>query len=100
MFYEWTQLKKQGSKPIAKYITKFNEYFFHCNVEDDEFITLSYFIIDFHGDLRRELISRKIYNFQDAYEMVQNFDNLIPTQNILIIHLNLMPFVTDVKWSR
>ena len=75
MLDKWKNLK-QGSKPVLEYIAKFDEYMSRCDVMEDEVITLSLFRLGLREDIRRELILRKIYTIQDAYEMVQNFNSL------------------------
>ena len=40
---DWSQLK-QGYQPVTNYIAQFQEYIFHCSVEEDEIVTLARFI--------------------------------------------------------
>ena len=57
MLDDWNNLKP-GSKPVSKYIAKFDEYMSRCNVMEDETLTLSQFRSGLREDLKRELILR------------------------------------------
>ena len=74
MLDEWQNLK-QWSKPVSKYIAKFDEYMSRCDIREDESVTLSRFRASLRDELKKELILREIYTIHDAYELVQNYDS-------------------------
>ena len=59
MLDQWQRLT-QGSRPVGEYISKFDEFFSRCDLQEDEQVILSRFKAGLKEELQRELLLREI----------------------------------------
>ncbi|GFZ02409.1 hypothetical protein Acr_15g0010170 [Actinidia rufa] len=73
MLDKWNNLR-QGAKPATEYVAQFEEYLMHCDIREDERMTLSHFRQGLNDDLRKELVIWEVDTLDQAYTFVQNYE--------------------------
>jgi len=65
----------QGNQPVAKYITKFDEFLVRCDENESDIVALFRFRSRLKENLRSELFVRDISTLEQTYQLVQDLDH-------------------------
>ena len=73
---QWKRLT-QGSKSVAEYIEKFDEFMMRCDVVESEAVTLSRFRAGLREEIQRELFLREVQDLEHAYQIARDAERFL-----------------------